>query len=151
MKTKVNPTWLKQLLACEKGAIKEEIRLVKLQHERYFNYPMPLEEKTGYSKEKIFSLLNDAIKNLGTAEVQFKKYKRMYEPCEDKKPDFAKIEAYIKNNAKKIDNYNIGANDYWDFYAVVSRFFCLAKWGVPESEKNNDRVYGLMYKYCQGY
>ena len=145
---------MKQLLAWEAKAIKEEIRLVKLQHDRYFNYPTQFDkEKTGYSKEKIFTLLDDAVKNLGTAKGKYSKYRQMYEPCDSKKPDFQRIEQYIKNNAKKIDAalYDADINDKWDFYAVVSRFFCLAKWGVPENEKNNNRVFDLMYKYCEGY
>ena len=150
MKTKVNKTWYYQLKKSHEKAIKEEIRLVKQQTDRFFNYPVAFDIKTGCTKEKIQQYLLESVENLGKAQYQLEIFLNKYEPDETIKPDWMKIEEFVKRNAKKINN-SLDIRSVWDPYYVISNFFCSAKWGVPESEKNNDRVFGIVNKYCEIY
>lgn len=150
MKTKVNKTWYYQLKKSHEKAIKEEIRLVKQQTDRFFNYPVAFDIKTGCSKEKIQEYLLESVANLGQAKYKLEKFINSYEPDETKKPDWGKIESFVKRNAKKI-NTSFDIHSKWDPYYVISEFFCSVKWQVPESEKNNDRVFRIVGKYCEIY
>lgn len=150
MKTKVNQTWYNQLKKAHEKAIKEEIRLVKLQTDRFFNYPVAFDLKTGCTKEEIKGYLLESVANLGKGKYELEKFINTYEPDETKKPDWKRIEAFVKNNAAKI-NLCYDIKSRWDVYYVISDFFCSAKWQVPESEKNNDRIFGIVGKYCKIY
>lgn len=150
MKKQVNTKWFNQQLRWFERSKKEEIRLVKFQHERFFNGPNAFDLKNNIYKDQIKGYLFDAVKKLGKSEVNRSYFLARHEPNDSIKPDWRRIEAYIKRNSSKVNDC-IDTKSKWDFYAVVSQFFCLAKWGIPECQANNERVFNLMYKYCEGY
>lgn len=150
MKTQVNAIWYNQTVKHFKNQIKDEIRLVKLQHERFFNYPTDFDIKTGCTKIKVEGFLKEAVSNLGNAEKRLKYFLSRYEPNDSIKPDWKRIEAYIKRNAPKVERC-MDTQSKWDFYYVVANFFCSPKWCVPTTERNNERVFNLMNKYCEVY
>jgi hypothetical protein len=145
MKTKVNKVWYNQSIQGFKEAKNEEIRLIKLQHDRYFNYPKQFDVDRQISKDKILEFLNEAVKNLGSSEIKLKSFISKYEPCETIKPNWKEVENYLLLNKDKI-NTSVDIHSKYDAYYVISEFFCNAKWAIPQSEKNSDRMFRLFYK-----
>jgi len=150
MKTKVNKEWFNQYVKELKNGIKEEIRVVKMQRDRYFNYPTEFDVKTNIPKEKIKTYLDNAVDKLGYSEKKLKEILKKYEPCSDLKPDFKAIEEYVKKIAPKV-NKTFNIKSKYDVYSVISDFFCNHKWNLPQSEKNNDRIFKIVGKYCEIY
>lgn len=145
MKTKVNKQWYNQRLTSLKKAIKDEQDLIKMQYNRFFNYPTEFDSLHKISKEKVFTYLKKSVSSLGSADKEMKIFVNKYTPDDLIKIDWVEIEKHISKNAKKINQTKI------DYYEFASQFFFNAKWGVTINSKNEKRLYNLMNKYCKDF
>jgi hypothetical protein len=148
MKTKVNKQWYNQMILCYKKQIEGEIKTAKMQYDRYFNYPSEFDALHKIPSTKIFEYLKSSIDDLGTGKKNMDKFIKKYNPCDEIKIDWIKIEEHIRKNANKI-NECMDIHAKYDYYGFSTMFFYSAKWSVPITQKNNQRIYRLMAKYCE--
>jgi hypothetical protein len=151
MKTKVNKQWYNQTVRELKNGIAKEKMQLRRQFYRYRDakngQKQAFDIENNISTEKLFQYLDDAIHQVGHAEVALKKITNNYEPDESVKVDWKGIEKEIKNWCEK--NNGIFCEDDTEYLGFIGDFFCEPKFAVPDTEKNNDRVYRLMNKYFQ--
>ena len=149
MKTKVNKQWYNQTVRYLKNGIAQEKMQLRMQFCRYRDakngQKQAFDIEHNISTDKLFEYLENAIHQVGHADVSLKKILENYEPDATLKIDWRSIEEEIKNFAEK-NNGILTTNDdeYLDF---VGNFFCDPKYAVPDTQKNNDRLYKLLDKY----
>lgn len=149
MKTKVNEQWYNQSVRHLKNGIAQEKMQLRRQFYRYRDakngQKQAFDIENNISTEKLFQYLEDAIHQVGKSEVALKKIITNYEPDKSIKVNWKAIEQEIKNWCEK-NNGSLCEDDnaYLDF---IGNFFCEPKFAVPDTQKNNDRFYGLMGKY----
>lgn len=149
MKTKVNEQWYNQTVRHLKNGIAQEKMQLRRQFYRYRDakngQKQTFDIENNISTEKLFQYLDNAIHQVGHAEVALKKITKNYEPDEKIKVNWKAIEQEIKNWCEKT-NGSLCEDDnaYLDF---VGNFFCEPKFAIPDTENNNDRLYSLMNKH----
>lgn len=149
MKNKVNAKWYNQYLNELKQAIVQEKITLRQQFYRYRDAKdgkkQDFDVDNNISTEKLFEYLDSAVHCLGKNEVMLKELVAKYEPDTTIKVDWKAIETEVKNWCAK--NKGILSDDDCEYLDFIGSFFCDPKFAIPDSEKNNDRFYGLMNKY----
>lgn len=105
MKIKVNKQWYNQTVRELKNGIANEKMQLRKQFHRYRDakngQKQAFDIEHNISTEKLFQYLDDAIHQVGHAEVALKKITNNYEPDESVKVDWKGIEQEIKNWCEK--------------------------------------------------
>lgn len=149
MKTKVNSQWYAQCVRFYKNEIGKEKLQIRRQFRRYSDAisgnMQQFDIDHDISIEKLFMYLENAIFQVGHAEHNLNKIIKNYDPDDSIKIDWKGIESEIKEFSIKYNGVLCDSdNKYLEF---VGGFFSEAKWGVPDTKKNNDRLYKILFKY----
>jgi hypothetical protein len=152
MKTKVNQQWFNQTVKHLKNGIAQEKMQLRRQFYRYRDAKngkkQTFDIEHNISTEKLFEFLDYAIHQVGHAEVSLKKLLLMCEPDETLNVDWNAVENEIKNWCEKYNG--VLCSDDNQYLEFIGDLFCKPKFAIPDTSKNNDRVYRLMDKYFLG-
>lgn len=151
MKTKVNYMWYNQTVEYYRSEMAKEKSTLQMQFNRYKNAKngkkQAFDVAQNISTDRLFEYLEEAVKNTGKSEIKLKMFLEQHEPDNTLKVDWKGIEAEIKNWCEKNNGFLCEDDD--EYLNFIGDFFSESKFAVPDTEKNNDKIYALMGKYFE--